>query len=182
MSVFVVCGAETKRRNTSCVCFSASGYVRYPIPQLLSETQRWQKYSHSQVKIWISSGVLLVFDYSLGRRTSKTRCETKKCHCCLLRCLMPLCIPSAHVALPRCAPCILHSSASLANLQRCDPAGSRRCQRLLVSMEPVELQSLTLLTPKPPTAARSLRIFFLLFILKRSAGCHRHTSSYSLDV
>lgn len=174
MSRRVVCGAETKHQNPSCVWSSGPGLCQIPnsgicpmTASCLATTQRWQKYPHSVLKLKYgygqgSPGVLLVFDCSRRRRTSQTRCETKKCHRCLLRRLMPLCIPSALIALPRCAPCILHSSARLANLQRCDPAGSRRCQRPLISMEPVELHKLTLLAPKPTTAACS--VYFLFFL------------------
>lgn len=174
MSVLVVCGAETRHQNPSCVWSNGSRNFTYPIvepaprlPVSYLKLRRWQKCSHFILRLKHgnrqgSPGVLLVFeDVKLRNVTvvfSSVRC---------------------HFASPRCAPHILHSSASLANLQSYHPVGSRRCQCLLISMEPVELQSVTLLAPKPATAACLLLIysFILLFILKRRDGCHRHMCS-----
>lgn len=61
------------------------------------------------------------------------------------------CVPSSmcmSALLSLCLTVLVHTvlAHELANLQRCDPTGCSHCQCLLISMEPVELQSLTLLS------------------------------------
>lgn len=84
--------------------------------------------------------------------------------------VLPLCAhvhATALVVKRVCARvCTLRSSTSFANLQRCDPTGCSGCQHLLGSMEPVELQQLTLLMLKLTAAMCSPRLCFPFLILK----------------